>query len=302
MKQYIIITPAYNESNYIKFPLSSVVVQSKLPFRWLIVDDGSTDDTVSVIDEYKKKYPWIDSHQRKKSDGQAYFASNVSAIMEGYKKLCDLQFEYVAILDADISLPENYYELILRKFKNDPQLGIASGIYENLIDNELRLVLSDRRSTPKAIMVFRREVFDQIGGFIPLPYGGEDTAACVMARMNEWKAWSFPNIKTIHHRPTGTGHSASIFKARFMQGICEHGLAIHPLFMLIKSIRRCVKEDPFLIGGLLRFAGFLYAYISRKKRYLTRDVIISTRKEQIYRILNGNKLPEGMAVNDTDDD
>jgi biofilm PGA synthesis N-glycosyltransferase PgaC len=293
---YAIVTPAYNEAGLIHATVESVLAQTVRPVQWVIVDDGSTDDTPTIVERYMKGSPWIRCHRRQRADGQTYFASNVHAIMEGVRLLQDLPFEFLAILDADISLPRDYYENILARFHHDPKLGIASGIYDNLIGGRRHKVLNDRRSTPKAIQVFRRMCFDDIGGFLPLPHGGEDTCACIMARMKGWKTWSFPDITAVHLRPTGTAGARNIVIARFRQGLCEYGLATHPLFMIVKSLRRCVLERPLLFGGILRLVGYAYGYIRREPRQLSVEAARQLRREQLGRVLLLNRMPRRNRV------
>jgi poly-beta-1,6-N-acetyl-D-glucosamine synthase len=292
--RYVIVTPAHNEAALIGRTIDSVVSQTTHPQRWLIVDDGSTDDTAAIVKQAAAHHPFIDCLYRDKPAGQDYFASNVHAIMLGYRRLTAQPFDFLAILDADIVLPPDYYQQILARFAGDPQLGVASGIYENLVDGKLRPALNDRRSTPKAIQVFRREVFEQIGGFLPLKYGGEDTIACVMARMHGWKAWSFPELKVIHLRPTGTGAAGSLLKARFRQGVAEYHLAAHPLFFVLKAIRRMMLEPPLLLGGCARLVGYLTAALRRETRDLPEHVIRQVRSEQVARMLSGNRIPNSV--------
>ncbi len=291
MSKYIIVTPAYNEAKYIGATIESVIAQTVRPLLWVIVDDGSTDETVHIIQRYAQEHEWIRYIYRPKVAGQTYFGSNVHAIMAGYDQVKGLSFGHVAILDADISLPPTYYKDIFEGFEQDPKLGIASGIYENLINGTLSRVLNDRRSTPKAIMVFRREVFEQIGGFLPLKYGGEDTAACVMARMKGWKTWSFPDIKAVHHRPTGIGNAGSILRARFVLGLNEYGIGSHPLFVLLKCVKRSCMEKPYLLAGVARFCGYIYGCARRLPLQTPTDVIRFNRKEQLQRICRGNTIP-----------
>ncbi len=292
MKQqtFIIITPCYNEQKYIEFSLKSVVNQTIKPSKWIIVNDGSTDKTAEIINNYTDKYDFIEYYFRHKSTGQTYFSSNVYAIMEGWEQVKELDFDYLGILDSDITLPKKYYEKIIAEFENDMNLGVASGIYENLIDGKLVPVINDRRSTPKAIQIFRKEVFEQIGGYLPLKYGGEDTAACVMARMHGWKVWSFPNIKVIHHRPTGSGNSKNIIKAKYMLGLNEYFIGSHWLFVLMKCLKRAFKEKPFIIGGVARFCGFLYGHFINEKRQVPIEMVRFFRREQLRRIFLFNRI------------
>ncbi|HSW02331.1 MAG TPA: glycosyltransferase family A protein [Sedimentisphaerales bacterium] len=289
--RFVIITAAFNEAAQIEATMESVVAQTVLPLCWVIVDDGSTDDTRGKIERMQGRFPWIVYYRRCRQAGQAYFASNVYALMEGVAQTARLDYEFLAILDADITLPRDYYERIFSRFDSDPQLGVASGVYENLIDGSLRKVLSDRRSTPKAIQVFRRPCFEQIGGFLPLKYGGEDTCSCIMARMNGWKSWSFPDVKVVHRRPTGVGNAKSVLRARFVQGLADYGVCTHPLFMLVKSLKRGLLESPRLLGGLLRLAGYAYGSIRREPRQMPLNVARYVRREQLRRVFGLNHIP-----------
>lgn len=290
MGKYEIVTPAYNEAEYIERTINSVMAQTILPERWIIVDDGSTDATGEIVRRYASMYDQIEYQRREKIDGQTYYGSNVYAIMEGYSAIKEDEFEFLAVLDADITLPADYYEQILDQFTLDEKLGVASGVYMDMVDGKFRKILNDRRSTPKAIQVFRIECFEEIGGYLPMKYGGEDTCSCVMARMNGWKSWSFPEMTVVHNKPIGTGHAGNMLKVRFRIGLGEYFLAEHPLFMLVKSLRRCVKEKPYIVGGLARIAGYLYGYYKGEKRQISDGVVSFIRQEQVARLYNFNRI------------
>ncbi len=290
-EQYAIVTPAYNEAGHIARTIESVIRQTTLPIRWVIVDDGSTDETAATIQSYAQTHSFIRYVRRQRAKDDAYFASNVYALMEGVRHLRNLGYEFLAVLDADIILPPDYYERILQQFRADPNLGVASGIYENLVNGRLQKVLNDRRSTPKALQVFRRACFEQIGGYVPLVHGGEDTCACVMARMHGWTTWSFPELKAVHQRPAGIRNAHGLLRTRFRQGLCEYGLSTHPLFMVAKSLRRCLLEPPLLVGGILRLGGYLYGYLKREPCQIPSEVAAYARHEQINRVLYFNHIP-----------
>lgn len=284
---YIVVSPVYNEENYIEATIQGVLAQTVQPATWIIVDDGSTDQTATIVQQYASEHAWIRYHYRAKITGQSYYGSNVAAIAEGVSLLRDEDYRYLAVLDGDISLPPMYYETLLTRMEIEPKLGITSGVYMDRIDeNTFRKVLNDRRSTPKAIMIFRRQCFEQIGGFLPLKYGYEDTCACYMARMKGWKTWSFPDVMVIHNKPVGTGHAKSLLQIRFRLGIGEYFCGSHPAFALLKSLRRCIKEKPLLTGGLARLAGYLYGGMMKEKRQVPDDLIQYIREEQISRIWN----------------
>jgi poly-beta-1,6-N-acetyl-D-glucosamine synthase len=288
---YSIITPAFNECRYIETTIQGVLAQTVQPKRWIIVDDGSTDATPDIVKKYAAEYLWIEYIRREKIAGQTYFASNVYAIECGYEMVKGADFDFLGILDADISLPSDYYEKILSRMIMDKRLGIASGVYEDNIKGKRRKILNDRRSTPKALMIFRRECYQEIEGLFPLKYGGEDTYACITARMKGWKTWSFPDIVAIHNKPVGTGHGRNMLQIRFRQGYGEYYFATHPIFMLLKSLRRCIKETPYILGGIARILGYIYASIRREDRQIPSNIIDFIRHEQVERICMFNRLP-----------
>jgi poly-beta-1,6-N-acetyl-D-glucosamine synthase len=292
-KKYIIVTPAYNESRYIAATIEGVIRQTIQPLLWVIVDDDSTDQTADIVNRYAAGHPWIQYAYRPKDTGQSYYGSNVYAIKAGYEQVRNIDYDFMAILDADISLPKDYYEQILERMETDSKLGIASGVYVDRIgENKYRKILNDRRSTPKGLMLFRKECYEAIGGFLPMKYGGEDTCACFMARMRDWKTWSFPDIVAVHNRPVGGGHAGNIMKIRFRLGLCDWGCAFAPAFMILKCLRRCIKEHPFILGGMAHLAGFFYGYFLFEKRQLPKELVKFIRNEQKQRILAQNKVPQ----------
>ena len=256
------------------------------------MDDDSTDDTSLIVQRYASQYSWISYLHNKKRPGQTYYASNVYAIEAGYEHVRGEEFQFIAVLDADICIPPDYYSSLISRFEHDSTLGIASGIYYNLLQNRLEKAILDRRSTPKALQVFRRECFEQIGGYLPMNNGGEDTCSCAMARMNGWKTWSFPDLHAIHLRPPGRGHTLSRVGAAFIQGLNEYGLATHPIFLVMKSLRRCIIERPFILSGIMRIAGYIYGWITRERRQIPDNVVKFIRREQIKRLTHLNKIAD----------
>jgi hypothetical protein len=181
--------------------------------------------------------------------------------------------------------------------EGDNRLGIASGVYVDRIgENQFRKILNDRRSVPKGIMVCRRECYQDIGGFVPLKYGGEDTCACFTARMKNWKVWSFSDIVVVHNKPVGMGHAKNLLKIRFRQGIGEYFMATHPIFFILKSLRRCIKESPVLLGGVCRMAGFVYAGFMGQPRQISEELVRFIRSEQWGRVFNQNKIPSRFQI------
>jgi len=289
-KNYVLVTPVHNEGDLIQEVIKSVASQTVTPKRWIVVDDKSSDDSPRIIQEYQRKYRFISYLRFTEDSTETYYGRRVSVVLRGIAAARELGCDFLGVLDGDITLESNYYAAILHEFERDPNLGIASGVYLNKFGERLEKVLIDRAHCPGAIQMFRRECYEQIGGYVPQRYGGDDSAAEIMARMHGWKTRSFPQYQVVHHRPTGTAGGASILHARFRQGLTEYGVATHPLFMMAKCMRRAILEKPFFIGSVARLSGFLYGYCTRQKRDFPREAVRFVRAEQMRRLFGRHAL------------
>lgn len=284
--KYVLVTPVHNEEELVGSVIESVISQTILPQKWVIVDDASTDGTEEIIRMYEAQHGFMIYCQLEQPNIESYYSHKTHVFLTGYQEVETLEFDFIGNLDADISLELTYYEHILEAFDKNPRLGIASGIYVDKIGNQLQKVPIDKNHSPGAIQMFRRECYEAIGGYIPHKYGGDDSCAEIMARMNGWQTRSFSQYQAIHHRPVGTSDGRSILQARFRQGLTEYGVATHPLFMLAKSVRRVFLEKPYFTGNLARLAGFLYGYWLREERKIPPEAIRFVRREQIRRLVS----------------
>lgn len=282
--KYVIITPAYNEEKFIGKTIDSVLSQTYLPHKWIIVDDGSTDATIQVIRQRTQGCAFVQCYSRDRDPSAEYYKSNVHAIQYGYSKVADSDFDYLAVLDADIVLEKDYYAKVLSFLACNPTLGIATGIYLEQNGQGWKEVAIDRRSTPKALQVFRRACFEAIGGYRPLPNGGEDTCAEIMARMKGWQTWSFPEARALHLRPVGMGAARSVLASRFRQGFVDYCLGWSPLFEAVKCARRLIVERPVFFSGAARLAGFFWGAVRRAEKQISDDMLRYVRREQMHRL------------------
>jgi len=284
--QYVLITPVHNEENLVATTIESVAVQTILPAKWVIADDGSTDKTGEIVKQYAARHDFIEYHYLERSSIKTYYARRIEVILAAIERIKHMEYSFLAVLDADISLPPTYYENILREFARDHKLGIASGVYTNYVNGQLQKVVrdDDNISTPGGLQVFRRDCYESIGGHAPLLYGGSDALVGILARMNGWQTRAFREYETIHYRPVGVWGGSNILRARFRQGMQDYDLGTHPLFMIAKSFRRIFKEKPYFLCGTMRLLGFLYLSLRRGKRGISNEALMYVRNEQIKRI------------------
>lgn len=279
--KYVLVTPARNEESHIEKTLNAVVSQTIQPRKWVIVSDGSTDRTDEIVRTYADKNGFIELvslGSKVKRD----FASKVRAIRAGTERLKELEYEFVGMLDADISFEPAYYERVIAKCHENRRLGIAGGVLVDVVGDRLIDRFSSPWSVSGGIQFFRRECYEQIGGYLPLRRGGIDTVAEVMARMHGWQVESFREIGGYHHRRTGTAET-NIWKAQFNAGLRGYSNGSHPIFEVFKNVRR-IGERPYLIGSVLRMAGFIWGYCSREQKMLPDEIIEFLRREQMHRL------------------
>jgi glycosyltransferase involved in cell wall biosynthesis len=278
---YVLITSAKNEERFISLLIEAVINQSVLPKRWLIVDDNSNDSTLEIINNFAKVNTFIkilNSNQ----DGPRSFASKAIAINRAYKLLIKEQFDYVGILDADVTFDSEYYYLIIKKFLENPRLGMAGGGFFDIYDGKKRKIIPSSFNVRGAIQLFRRKCFEDISGYKPLKYGGLDSVACISARMHGWEVQTFDELTVLHHRHTGTVDKNN-YKRRFLQGIAEYHIGYIPLFEFLKFFNQ-IKRRPFIIGSLLRVFGYLWTYFKRESRIVSKEFLQFHKSEQLRRI------------------
>jgi glycosyltransferase involved in cell wall biosynthesis len=278
---YVLITPARNEAQFIDLTLKSVVAQTVRPLKWVIVSDGSTDGTDDIVNGYTKTYPWIQL-LRMPERNERHFAGKVNAFNAGHASVRDLDYEVIASLDADISFDEEYFSYLLGKLAEDPQLGLVGTPF---IDDEstkydYRYVNIDHVSG--ACQVFRRECFEDIGGYTPVKGGGIDYLAVVTARMKSWKTRTFTNKACHHHRVMGTAEN-SLFHARFKNGIKDYAFGNHPLWQCFRTTYQMTRK-PVIFGGSALMAGYLWGMVRRVDRPVSPQLVAFVRREQMERL------------------
>jgi hypothetical protein len=278
---YVLVTAAYNEEAFIEQTIRSVLSQLALPLMWVIVSDGSTDRTDEIVQRYAARYSFIRLIRREK-DHNRKFASKVYALRLGVASLAldASESQFIGHLDGDIALEPTYFRDLLEKF-DDPGLGIAGGWYFEKRGGEYRPARGESSvSVPGALQMFRRKCYEDIGGLLPIEYGGEDWYAEIMARKCGWKVESFPEIRGYHLRAGGTRES--LMRYCFHQGFMDFALGTHPIFEICKVIRR-IPWNPFVLGATARLVGFFVAHF-RGRRMVSPECIAFLRKEQMARL------------------
>jgi Glycosyltransferases, probably involved in cell wall biogenesis len=279
--RYVLITPARNEELYIERTIVSVINQTILPLKYIIISDGSTDHTDTIAKRYAAQYDFIE-FVRRDGGNNANFSSKVFAFNLGVDRLRGIPYDFIGNLDADISLEPGYFEKILKKFEENPKLGIAGGQVWEDRHSSFHILHTSLNSVAGAVMLFRRACYEAVGGYIPIAIGGEDTSAEITARARGWIVQMFTDIKVRHNKPL-LSQSRNILESRFKQGMSNYILGYHPLFQFFICIYR-IAEKPVLIGSMFFWAGFCWAKFKRMDHSIAKDVIAYLRKEQLGRL------------------
>jgi glycosyltransferase involved in cell wall biosynthesis len=278
---YVLITSARNEEDYIEKTIASVVHQTVVPEKWIIVSDGSTDRTDEIVRQYSTRFHFIEL-MRRDTRGERSYQSQKEARTDAVKRLENTPYEFIGCLDADLSFGPDYYERLMEHFRDNPRLGIAGGQLTDCCNNKKYRDFSSRTSVPGGVQFFRRNCYEEIGGFTPLAYGKVDAVAEITARMKGWETRSFPELTVLHYRRVGT-EGKSIWKTRFHEGKAEYLIGYHPLFHLARAFQRLVQK-PYILGSVIRTGGFFWACLREPKRDVTEDFVRFVQAEEMHKL------------------
>jgi len=278
---YVLITPAHNEEAFIAQTIESVINQTVLPVKWVIVDDGSTDSTAAIVSRYLPKYPWMEMVQRSPRQDRN-FAGKVHAFNAGCERLKGLEYEIIGNLDADVSIEADYLEFLLRRFTEDERLGVGGTIFIEEGYSSERHSFEGHYHVAGGCQLFRRRCFEEIGGFKPNKGGGVDWVAVTTARMMGWKTRAFREKRFFHHRHLGTAKRGAL-AALYDYGERDYYLGGHPVWELFRVAYRMTKR-PYIFGGLSLGLGYGWAMVRRIDRSVSNELMAFHRGEQMRKL------------------
>jgi Glycosyl transferase family 2 len=282
-RSYALLTAAYNEEAHVGATIESLLSQSVLPVRWVLVSDGSTDRTAEIIQSYADKHDFIRLLRVNRKPGRS-FRSKVIALRAAQDLLKDAEYDFVGNVDADVTVGRTYFEELLARFERDPSLGIAGGFVCERIGADFHERSSNREySVAHAAQLVRRDCYEEFGGYAVLEYGGEDWHAQISARMKGWRATAFPELQIFHHRHTGTADN--LLRHRFRQGKMDYAFGSDPVFEVLKCVRR-LPEAPVVAGGIARLLGFAWSGLRREPRPVSAEFVSFLRRDQRRTLLS----------------
>jgi biofilm PGA synthesis N-glycosyltransferase PgaC len=263
MPDYIVITPVRNEGAHFAETVDSMVSQTLRPALWVIVDDGSKDETGAIADRAAKTHSWIQVIHRADRGFRKQGSGVIEAFYEGFELCKNLRWDFLVKFDGDLSFEKNYFENCLARFAQNPKLGIGGGV---ICKSENGALIIESRGDPRfhvrgATKIYRRDCWDQIGGLIKAP--GWDTVDELKANMLGWQTATFYDLKLRQHKDTGSADGA--WRNWVKNGLANYVSSYHPLFMAAKCAKR-VFAPPYFVGAAGLAYGFASGYLRRVPR------------------------------------
>ena len=276
----MVITPVRDEEQFLPVSIESMVNQSIQPREWIIVNDGSKDRTGEIAEEAARKHKWIRVVHRRDRGYRKWGAGIIEAFYEGFHALRCQDWEFMSKLDGDLSFETDYFESTLRKFRDNPTLGIGGGTLYHFENGEKVIERTPTFHVRGGAKIFRRACWDQIGGLWVGP--GSDTVDEVKANMLKWNTMSFSDLEMHHHRPTGASFGS--WGGLVKDGTIDYVYGSHPLFLLAKSGVRLFRP-PYFVGSFALLYGYVTAYLKRIPQVDDLELIRYLRSQQLARLL-----------------
>ncbi len=284
---YVIISPCRNEAQYMRRTLDSVIRQTLRPRKWVIVDDGSSDDTPNILREYRQRHDWITVVTRPDRGRRKVGPGVIEAFYAGLETIDLDEYEYLCKLDLDLDLPPRYFETLVERMRANPRIGTCSGKPYELRNN--RHVSDDYgdEMSVGASKFYRIDCFREIGGFVRQVMW--DAIDCHKCRQLGWIAcsWDAPELRFEHLRPEGSSER-NILTGRKRHGFGQYYMGTAFPFMLASSLYR-MAFPPYFLGGLYMLLGYLQSGLLRKPRHPDPQLRRFIRRYQYHALLKGKR-------------
>ncbi|MDH5528870.1 MAG: glycosyltransferase family 2 protein [Paracoccaceae bacterium] len=262
---FIIVSPCRNEARYMRRTLDSMVAQTRKPTLWVIVDDGSTDETPRILAEYAGMHDWIHVVPKPDRGHRAVGPGVIEAFYAGLETVRAEDYDYLGKLDLDLDLPPRYFEILIQRMEDDPRIGTCSG--KPYVKRGAELV-SEKKSDDMSVgmtKLWRRTCFEAIGGLVREVMW--DAIDCHKARQLGWRAisWDEPELRFEHLRPMGSSQT-SIYTGKRRHGFGQYFMGTDPLYFAATAIYRSM-EPPVILGGVSMLQGYFGAMLKGERRF-----------------------------------
>lgn len=266
-RRYLLISPCRDEAKFIRRTLESVAAQSVPPTLWVVVDDGSTDETPVILEEYARRLPYLRVVKRSDRGRRQVGPGVIEAFYAGLETVRLEDFDYLCKLDMDLDLPERYFELLMARMEFNPRIGTTSGKpwFVQPGNDKLEPEVCGDEMSVGMTKFYRVACFKEIGGFVrEVMWDGIDCHRC---RMLGWIAESLNDepLRFVHLRPQGSSQK-SIWTGRVRAGFGQYFMGTSPLYYVAVAIVR-LPAHPALVGSVAMLWGYLRSWAMGLPRY-----------------------------------
>ena len=281
----LLISPVHNEADHINAVAEAVLAQTRLPDRWVVIDDDSTDGTLERLQHLESRIPFMEvlsaTHGTVVDGSDRLAAASVELTYNQALEWSDWRsYSFIGKLDGDALLPEEFIELMLRRFGEEPALGIAGGaLFERRGERWQEVVTPSDQATGMA-RVYRRDCLEAIGGIRNRL--GSDAIAVALAQINGYEARTFKDLGVRHLRAMGSAQG--ILRGWAREGRYQYVVRYGAGWAALRSLKLAITARPRLIGGLAFLCGYVNATLQRSERVEEEGFVAHMRREQHRRI------------------
>jgi glycosyltransferase involved in cell wall biosynthesis len=277
---YVLMTAAHNEARFLPDTIRCVLAQERPPERWIIVSDGSTDDTDRIASEAAEAHGFIRFLRFENKEKCPYVMGGiswkkVSALRAGLQSLGEVSAAYLCNLDADVTFEPDLFARLLARMEAAPDIGLGGGFIYNSSDGVLSPYFTNPDVVGGPLQFFRRPVYDAIGGY--LPFGQEDTIAQIMVRMRGYRVRAFEELRVLHNK-TAKSKGRNPLKGQFHAGTMERAMGFHPLHMTARCAASVARSP---LQSSARLLGYTWAAARGIRAEVPAEVVSFNRRQQV---------------------
>jgi glycosyltransferase involved in cell wall biosynthesis len=288
-ERVLIVSPVRNEAAHIERVARALAAQELQPAKWIVVDDHSTDDTLSILRSLESELAFMtvveapERNEMLNARDRLARAAAPRTFNAGLATVDWREYTHVMKLDGDIELPPSYFRKMMERFAADERLGLAGGVLDEPVEGGgMRRIKIPPVHVHGALKLYTRDCFDAIGGLQEVL--GWDTIDGTYARMNGYTTRSFDDVVSVHHRPLGSADGTVRGHAR--HGRCAYIAHYSLPWVVLRSVKVGTRR-PYVLSGAAFFYGYVSAALRRVERVPDPDFRRFTRRELRHRMLMG---------------
>ena len=280
--KYVVVTAARDEVGYIEHTIKSLTAQTVKPLKWVIVDDGSSDETAKLAETAAAQYDWITVIRRQNRGFREVGVGNYDALQEGFRAVANIDHEFLSIVDADVEFNSTYFEELGMKYAENPRLGIGCGAVIDILDGTFYKADILPEMTGGPLKCYRRQCWEEIGGLVRA--SSWDAIDCFKAMQLGWVSQTFQeeSLNISHLRPTGSTQG-NVCTGKKRRGAGMYFMGAHPVWVVASALRRFF-EPPVAKGSWYVVVGYFQEMFRGGEQLKDQALISYIRRWQLKKL------------------